>query len=392
MESTVVDMASTVLIAKDPVQISKQRYYRPELDALRFFAFLCVFYLHTDGYFKIDPTQHLWFSRLRIIGVYGVPVFFLLSAYLITDLLFRERERTGRIHIPSFYMRRILRIWPLYFSMFIGLALLNRFIPGVGTDDPKAWLAFTFLCGNWYVIHHGWIASPIDPLWSISIEEQFYLIIPILAARGGRRAVIFASSILLACSYLTVSYYAIHPAGLNAWLNSLVQFQFFCTGTLIALALRGGTLRLAVPLRAAGFVSGIVCWLAAVTIGTPVNYNVAARFIASWLLVLTGTILVFLCTLGTPSRLVPSWLAYFGKISYGLYIFHSLVFVLLFKIIGNFSVPLLLRNHLLASIIRGLEIALALGIDLLLAHLSFVYFEGYFLGLKRRFTFVASRD
>jgi len=390
-------MESPIVIAKGPPQIIKERYYRPELDALRFFAFLCVFYLHTDGYFKIDPTQHLWCWRSRVIGAYGVPVFFLLSAYLVTDLLFRERERTGRIHIPSFYMRRILRIWPLYFSMFIGLALLNRFIPGVGTDNPKAWLAFTFLWGNWYVIHHGWIASPVDPLWSISIEEQFYLIIPILAARGGRRAVIFASWILLACSYLTVLYYAIHPPAINAWLNSLVQFQFFCTGTLLALALRGGTLRLAVPLRVAGFLSGIACWLAAVSIGTLVNYPVATRFVASWLLVLIGTIVVFLCTLGTPSRLVPSWLSYFGKISYGLYIFHSLVLFLLFKkigigTIGNFSIPLLLRNHLLASIVRGLEIVLALGIDLLLAHFSFVYFEGYFLGLKRGFTFVASRD
>ncbi len=64
-------------------------------------------------------------------------MFFLLSAFLITELLLRERERTGQIHIKAFYIRRILRIWPLYFVAFYGLALLNHFVPGVGTGDLR---------------------------------------------------------------------------------------------------------------------------------------------------------------------------------------------------------------------------------------------------------------
>src|ERR1039458_6841980 len=118
--------------------------YRPELDALRFFAFLCVFCFHRMDYVGTDPIRDRWGFRIGTIGAFGVPVFFLLSAFLITDLLLRERERTGRVHIQAFYIRRILRIWPLYFAAFFGLSVLNRFVPAVSTNDPFAWLAFTF--------------------------------------------------------------------------------------------------------------------------------------------------------------------------------------------------------------------------------------------------------
>jgi peptidoglycan/LPS O-acetylase OafA/YrhL len=210
--------------------------YRPELDALRFFTFLCVFCFHRMDYVGTDPIRDRWGFRIGTIGAFGVPVFFLLSAFLITDLLLRERERTGRVHIQAFYIRRILRIWPLYFAAFFGLSVLNRFVPAVSTNDPFAWLAFTFFGGNWYVLKHGWIAGSVDPLWSISVEEQFYIVIPILAALGGARTVVRASFVLLAAAYVTVLLYALHPTPTDdgQWTNSFLQFQFFCAGTLIA--------------------------------------------------------------------------------------------------------------------------------------------------------------
>ena len=97
-----------------------------------------------------------------------------------TDLLLQERQRMGRIHVRAFYMRRILRIWPLYFAVFFGLAALNYFVPGVSTSNPLAWLAFTFFAGNWYILRHGWIAGSVDPLWSIAVEFQVYLFMPVI--------------------------------------------------------------------------------------------------------------------------------------------------------------------------------------------------------------------
>jgi peptidoglycan/LPS O-acetylase OafA/YrhL len=372
------------------------RYYRPELDALRFFAFISVFCFHRMDYVPTDPVRDVWLFRIGTVGAFGVPVFFLLSAFLITDLLFRERERTGRIHVQAFYVRRILRIWPLYFAAFFGLCLLNHFVAGVGTGDPFAWLAFTFFTGNWYIAHHGWIAGSIDPLWSISVEEQFYIVIPVLAACGGRRAVQLASYVLLGGAYLTALLYALHPTPGDSgeWVNSFFQFQFFCAGTLLAILLHGRLVRLAVPVRLAGFALAAACWFTAMIRFKVQSWNpqpTPAGSIAGWLLVLAGTVLCFVCTLGMPARLVPAWLSYLGRISYGLYIVHSLVFFAVFEKAAPYVARLFPSIHLAVQLRSSLGTLLVLALSIGLAHLSYRYFERPFLRLKERFTFVASR-
>jgi peptidoglycan/LPS O-acetylase OafA/YrhL len=369
-------------------------YYRPELDALRFFAFLCVFAFHRMDYV---PPNSVWAFRIGTIGAFGVPVFFLLSAFLITELLWRERERTGRVHVGAFYMRRILRIWPLYFVAFFGLALLNHFVPGTGSDDWRAWLAFTFFAGNWYVTFHGWIAGAVDPLWSISVEEQFYIVIPVMLAWGGRRALLYASSALLVVAYVVVLFYALHPTtGDNGeWTNSFVQFQFFCAGTLLALLLRERVVRLPMAVRVAGFAVGAGLWMLAMVrfhVQSWEPHPTPAGAVAGWLLVLAGTLCLFLSALGVPSRWVPRWLAYLGRISYGLYVFHSLVFFLVFDKGFRFLRPRLTGTRIPAAVWSDLGVAVVLALSVLAAHLSFKYFERPFLRLKERFTFIASRE
>ena len=372
-------------------------YYRPELDALRFFAFLCVFAFHRMDYVPTDPVRNPWAFRIGTIGAFGVPVFFLLSAFLITELLLRERERTGRIHIKAFYVRRILRIWPLYFAAFFGLVLLERVMPGVGARDPHSWLAFTLFSGNWWITFHGWIAGSIDPLWSISVEEQFYLVIPLVAAFASRRVLAAVSGLLLLLSYATILWYGLHPVhGDNGeWTNSLVHFQFFCTGTLLALALRGRLPRLAPALRIAAFPLGIACWLTAMMRFHVQSWDprpTPAGAILGWLLVLAATVLFFLGTLGIRAERVPRWLAYLGRISYGLYVVHSFVFFLLFTRLA----PWFESHTPLARLAPGLRASmgtlLVVAVSIALAHLSFQYFEQPFLRLKRRFTFVPARE
>lgn len=374
-----------------------KRYYRPELDGLRFFAFLAVFAFHRMDYVPTDPVLNRWGYRVGTVGAFGVPVFFLLSAFLITELLLRERETVGAIHVRSFYVRRILRIWPLYFAVFYGLALLNRFLPGTGTDNPWAWLAFTGFSGNWYITVRGWIAGSVDPLWSISVEEQFYLLVPVLAAWGGRRALAAASWLWLAVAYGTVFLYGLHrsPGDHGEWTNSLVQFQFFAAGTLIALLLRGRLVRWSLPVRAVAFAAGIGCWFGAM-LGFRVQswdpQPTAMGSVAGWGLVLVGTCLLFLAVLGVAERFVPRWLAYLGRISYGLYLFHSLLFFLVFEQGRQLLNGLAGALRLGTTGRNALGTALVLGLSIAVAHLSFQHFEAYFLRLKRRFTLVQARD
>ena len=389
--------SKTIVVENKCVPAKGSRYYRPELDALRFFAFLCVFVFHRMDYVETDPVRNLWLARIGNIGPFGVPVFFLLSAFLITELLLRERERTGRVHIQAFYMRRILRIWPLYFLVFFGLALLNHFVPGTGTDDPLAWLAFTFFTGNWYILRHGWIAGAVDPLWSISVEEQFYIVIPLLAAFAGRKAVMLASWILLAVAYVTVVLYALDPTpgDKGEWTNSFVQFQFFSAGTLLAILLKGRLVKLSLPLRLTGFALAFGCWFTAL-----IRFDVKSwephptpmGALIGWLLVLAGTVLFFLCTLGIPARFVPVWLSYLGRISYGLYLFHSLMFFLVFKQAIPYLAALFPNLHVPNFVRDGAGTIAVMALSISIAHLSYQYFERPFLRLKQKFTFVAARE
>ena len=374
-----------------------ERYYRPELDVLRFLAFLSVFTVHRMDHLPIDPVRHFWAYNICLLGNFGVPVFFLLSASLITELLTREEDRFGTVHIRSFYMRRILRIWPLYFAVFYGLILLNHFIPYTGAPDPLSWLAFTLFAGNWYICIHGWIpAFPVNPMWSISVEEQFYIAIPLIALYGRRFGLKTVSFTLIAVSYGMVTWYAWRGwHGFSSqWTNSFVEFQFFSAGTLLSLALKGRTPQWSLAVRLLGILTGIIClFVASVYLGVQADTpsSTVAQAPLGWALVLAATILFFLSLLGTASRYLPKPIVYLGRISYGLYLFHELVYTLVFHVwkasLVRLSEFLHLRNWT-----GGLGTLIVFGTTILLAHLSYQLYERPFLRLKRRFTFVPSRD
>ena len=161
------------------------RFYRPELDVLRFVAFrACSFTMpyrilrRPMGLKRIAATVRSW--------GYGIDLFLLLSSFLITELLLRELESRGRLDIWWFYMRRTLRIWPLYFG-FLALTLLV--VPLVLPRENVPFshmLGFLTFTGNWTTAILGWPRSVIAPLWSICLEEQFYLAWPLLIALVGR--------------------------------------------------------------------------------------------------------------------------------------------------------------------------------------------------------------
>lgn len=175
--------------------MDQKKIYFPHLNGIRFIAALLVIIHHIEQLKGIYGMPTLWggksvaSSLISIIGPQGVVLFFVLSGFLITYLLLAEEEKTKTINIRKFYIRRILRIWPLYLlivvlSLFV-LVHFNIFTwPGFDIETVQSnifWKLGLFMLffSNLVLVYFG-IIPYASQTWSIGTEEQFYLVWPII--------------------------------------------------------------------------------------------------------------------------------------------------------------------------------------------------------------------
>ena len=367
--------------------VAVESFYRPGLDILRVLAFFLVFVAHGLLGSIDSPTQTGAIARA---GEFGVCVFFFLSSYLITELLLQEKKATGTIMVPAFYARRILRIWPLYFSMIAAGWLYGVIAPAHNLS--AGWLlSLLLLCSNWYTVHHGYPPGLLFPLWSIALEEQFYLVWPWLARRLHAKALMAIAIALLALAYVGIAVLLGRGASLDPglWVNSVVQFQFFGLGAITAILLHGRAVRLPKAWRYVLFLAGLLCMRGAQAAAyvddraTPHDFvHIAPRFV----LALLGCLCLFFSLQQVSAGRLQRPLIYLGKISYGLYVFH-IVWL-------TFAGHLMRRVHVIepGSLSSDLSVmAVALPATVVTAMLSYRYLESPFLRLKKRFTVVSSR-
>jgi peptidoglycan/LPS O-acetylase OafA/YrhL len=368
---------------------AKPSFYRPELDVLRFFAFFSVFVAHLEqapNPLSAPPTKlkllHAY-TLVRESGAFGMCIFFLLSAYLITELLIRERTSTGDIHLGAFYTRRVLRIWPLYFAAVFAGYFAGLLLPQFHLS--LAWVAaFVFLAGNWYTGRINYAPSTVGALWSISLEEQFYLLWPSIAKFGGIRALTGFASLTIPVGYAVLFYLSGKGVRMqpSLWTNSFIQFSFFGIGALIALALHSRSFSVPMPLRVFLFGSGVLLWLVS---NRYFHVNGVFYEARPWLvscglgLVTVACIFIFLSLFGISRALLPPQLIYLGKISYGLYVFHLPCREVAAWLLGGIRHGLLFRP------------LLQMVLTILVASVSYRYFEKPFLRLKARFEFIKTR-
>jgi peptidoglycan/LPS O-acetylase OafA/YrhL len=168
----------------------KQKIFFPNLDGLRFLCFLSVFFYHSfyTEYSYISGAPFYRFVKYHLLenANIGVNFFFVLSGFLITYLLLEEKRTTLTIRINRFYERRILRIWPLYFfCVFFGFVIfpwLKKMAGQIPMETANPFFYLT-LINNFDVLKEGLPdASILGVLWSIAIEEQYYLVWPLFIA------------------------------------------------------------------------------------------------------------------------------------------------------------------------------------------------------------------
>jgi|SRR5271166_1274435 len=362
-------------------------FYVPQLDCLRFLAFFLVF-LHHNIPVGNSTAQHVGAGFRHVLEIvrdtvgFGLSLFFFLSSYLITKLLVLEKNSKKTISLRSFYIRRILRIWPLYFAFLVTTAIIGHWLPSAHISIAR-FAAMSLLAGNWYSIFAGMGPFIIAPLWSISVEEQFYTVWPSAFRLFTRTAFIWFAVLVGAISLTATAILAYRGStSLDLWMNSFSESIFFATGGLLALL--GGDERKPNLLYAIPMIVGCgTIWLAAEAICKINDRDVQPTPLhaaSGYLLVAIGCALLLTGSLYFPSRLVPRWLIYLGKISYGLYVFHALAMYIV-------------RNALdsLARKLPGINLAIIFLITMVLSAFSYKYFEKPFLRLKSRFELVKTR-
>jgi peptidoglycan/LPS O-acetylase OafA/YrhL len=384
-------LAAALIPDEHVSRLPDRAFYQPELDCLRFMAFLGVFVYHCipgeSGFYKGWPHAIVSVIGAAVTaGAFGVPVFFVLSAYLITSLLLREKERTGRLDTRSFYIRRILRIWPLYYA-FLAVASLLPFVAHY-PHMPLVYIAgYSLLAGNWVQAFAAYSAPTLmaRPLWTVSIEEQFYLMWPLVVRKASRASIAliaFAllvaanlSRVLLAFSHISSRFQVINC-------NTVSNLDPIALGVLLALVLKEPP-ALSPFKRVTLF---LACVSVMVGVGGFIDVHKVTGAIVGTPFVAFASAGILVCFLGVRNHVVRNPIVqHLGKISYGLYVIHLSVWLCVVHFLNESSA----RYRTIGG---RIEIAtLALAVTIVGALISYKWLETPFLRLKERFTHVHSR-
>lgn len=371
----------------------KEKLYFPNLNGIRSIAALLVIIHHTE-LFKSFYTIDGYFGKsafIDVIGHLGVVLFFVLSGFLITYLLLMEEKTTNRISVKKFYIRRILRIWPLYMLIII-LALfvlpqLSFFtVPGFSKDfvldnlPLKVALYFTFFAN--LVLSIFGLIPYASQTWSIGTEEQFYLVWPVIMKFVKKKRLLLMVSIIVLYSFVPIiinsryfGFYEYKGVITSFW-NGFTIDCMAIGGFYAVLSFQGNKL-LKILQNQYFFYFVLITTITLIIFG----YSFPKFHDESYAVLFGIIIMNFAVNKQIVISLENKLLNYLGKISYGLYMFHPIAIVIALKIC-------LYTNLLSNYFIYPLSILLSI----LLSGLSYRFFEKKFLSYKVKFSSIISGD
>lgn len=382
-----------------------QSIYFKNLNGLRFIAAFFVILHHADENLVIlGHSTDSSFHFPLVFGPLAVRFFFVLSGFLITYLLFDEKHRTGHINVKAFYMRRILRIWPLYYLIVI-LALF--ILPHIGFFNiPPYWealqhnyllkilLLIFFIPNVLYSMYPNYSLPYGDQLWSIGVEEQFYLLWPLLIRKAQNYPAVFLSIIVIFAVLTNNAIASIIGALVNlhvitvysaAWHIGIAVNNFF-----------SGWANFQIDSMAIGALGSYLVFykkdnILKMLFNRMFTRSVFVVFLLSIALLhhyhiylfFSVIFIVFILNMSlNPANrfnVEHPWFKYLGKISYSIYMLHPIAITIAIKLVYAGYLPLAAKP--LQFMVYAVAVVLSIG----MATLSYYLIERTFLRLKHRF-------
>lgn len=350
----------------------EERLHLKGLNGLRAIAAISVViaHIHLTGL----QNTNLW---PRWFGTYSVTIFFTLSGFLITYLLLTEKKKTADISIRNFYIRRALRIWPLYFAwLLVTLLIIYLQTPEKLPGSLPYYLFFAANLPNIFANSLPYLGH----YWSLGVEEQFYIFWPwlIKKPRNVLKAMIIFISIFFAVR-LTARYLYLHY-GFFIPINLLNHTRFDCMaigGIGAYLCFKKNKLFLQLTLNR---ITEVLSWFSLCLIAIT-KFHVTTFLDHDIVSLVALCLMTNLCFNSKPLlSLENRFFDLIGRISYGIYVIHPLVILGLGKLLDQYNMALLWKNLI---IFFGVLLC-TVGI----AWLLYEFFEKRFLLLKNRFTVV----
>ena len=353
--------------------MNQDKLYLSGLNGIRAVAAISVLFAHMWSSFEdwgVTPHWHIpWPSG-------PVTTFFVISGFLITFLLMNEIGKTDDVSIPKFYMRRILRIWPLYYA-YLAMALFATWLFH-GEINNAAWF-YIFFAGN---ISQA-LGSGIIPLyhfWSLDVEEQYYLWYPWIVKYSKKHVLTFVSVLFVCWFGAKSAIYIFLGKGMLYSILGMVRFDCMMLGAMGAIMYYRKTEWFCK--LCSNRIVALIAWVLFFTSGLYADHlpsPVRNEFIAliSLFVIMTGLL--------RKPILENRVMNYLGQISYGIYVIHPLLLYVLTRLVK----PADFMPDAIASIVIFLSITvLTIG----LASLSYKFFEMPFLRLKNKFSVVQSTN
>ena len=368
----------------------------PALDGVRGIAILLVLLHHLTFYGGMQPAvavDHV-FSTITLAGWSGVDLFFVLSGFLITGILLDAKG--GDSFFRNFYLRRALRIFPLYYASLVMFFVVIPHLVAPGDTyraviRDQVWY-WTYLV-NLQTASEGWPAYyALGHFWSLAVEEQFYLVWPLIVFLVGRH------QLMTICVTMVIGSLAVR-LGLRmadnataAYVLTLARMDTLAVGAMLALVARnsGGLARLARWATPVAVVSGTAIaayFLAQDSLDSEAMLMQTVGY--PLLATLFGAILVIAATAAPGGRTFKVFahpaLVFLGHYSYAIYVFHHpIIFYVRRTGFRVHKLPTVLGSQLPGQLLYSLGIG---SVTIILALLSWYLFESHILKLKRLFPY-----